>query len=96
MYKSRFANEEIDHLYEAILKLETLEECHRFFEDLCTIKEINDMAQRLTVAKMLVEKIPYQEIVNVTTASTATIARVNKSLIYGADGYNLCFNKLKK
>lgn len=96
MYKSRFTTDEIDHLYEAILKLENLEECHRFFEDLCTIKEIGDMAQRLSVAKMLEEKIPYQEIVNKTKASTATISRVNKSLIYGADGYHLYFDKLKK
>jgi TrpR-related protein YerC/YecD len=96
MYKSRFANEDIDELYADILKLETVEECYRFFEDLCTIKEVQDMSQRLKVAKMLQEKKPYQEIVDVTKASTATISRVNKSLIYGAEGYHLLFKKLEK
>jgi TrpR-related protein YerC/YecD len=96
MYKSRFANEDIDELYADILKLETVEECYRFFEDLCTIKEVQDMSQRLKVAKMLQEKKPYQEIVDVTKASTATISRVNKSLIYGAEGYHLLFKKLEE
>jgi TrpR-related protein YerC/YecD len=96
MYRSKFANEDIDHLYEAILKLETVEECYRFFEDLCTINEVMDMSQRLKVAKMLQDKKPYQEITHETKASTATISRVNKSLIYGAEGYHLIFNKLNK
>jgi TrpR-related protein YerC/YecD len=96
MYRSKFANEDIDHLYEAIIKLETVEECYRFFEDLCTINEVMDMSQRLKVAKMLQEKKPYQEITQETKASTATISRVNKSLIYGAEGYHLIFNKLSK
>ena len=64
MYKSKFSNPDIDQLYEAILSLENEEDCYRFFEDLCTIKEIFDMAQRLKVAKMLRDKRPYQEIVN--------------------------------
>lgn len=93
MYKSRFGNQDIDELYEAVLKLDSIEDCYRFFEDLCTIKEIMDMSQRLKVAKMLNEKKPYQEIVDETKASTATISRVNKSLIYGADGYHLIFDK---
>jgi TrpR-related protein YerC/YecD len=96
MYKSKFANEDIESLYDAILTLETKEECYRFFEDLCTIKEIFDMAQRLNVALLLKEKTPYQEIVKKTNASTATISRVNKSLLYGAEGYHLYFNKAKK
>lgn len=96
MYKSKFLTDDINLLYEAILKLESIEECNMFFEDLCTIKEIQDMAQRLSVAFMLTEKKPYQEIVNITRASTATIARVNKSLLHGADGYKLYFEKLKK
>ena len=96
MYQSKFSNPDIEQLYEAILTLETKEECHRFFEDLCTIKEIFDMAQRLKVATMLKNKRPYTEIVTETKASTATISRVNKSLIYGAEGYHLYFNKIDK
>lgn len=95
MYKSKFATKDIDHLYETVLKLETKEECYRFFEDLCTIKEIFDMAQRLKVAEMLQAKHPYQEIAKETKASTATISRVNKSLLYGAEGYHLIFKKNK-
>ncbi len=94
MYRSKFANQDIDDLFEAVTKLETQEECYRFFEDLCTIKEIFDMSQRLKVAKMLEEKIPYQEIVKETKASTATISRVSKSLTYGADGYRMMLKKL--
>ncbi|MFP4478566.1 MAG: YerC/YecD family TrpR-related protein [Candidatus Izemoplasmatales bacterium] len=94
MYKSRFANKDIDDLFTAILKLENQEECYRFFEDLCTIKEVQDMAQRLKVAKLLQNKVSYQEIANETKASTATISRVNKSLIYGAEGYHLIMKKL--
>ena len=88
-YKSKFANQDIDQLFEAVLKLDTIEECYRFFEDLCTIKEVQDMSQRLRVAKMLNEKHSYQSIVLETKASTATISRVAKSLTYGAEGYPL-------
>ncbi len=95
-YKSKFANQDIDDLFEMMLKLETVEECYRFFEDLCTIKEVFDMAQRLKVAKMLQEKHSYQDIVNETKASTATISRVAKSLTYGAEGYHTLFNKTEK
>lgn len=96
MYRSRFANDDVDELFESMLKLETVEECYRFFEDLCTIKEVLDMAQRLKVAKMLSEKKSYTEIANETKASTATISRVNKSLIYGAEGYHLMFKKVNE
>ncbi|MGD9910323.1 MAG: YerC/YecD family TrpR-related protein [Candidatus Izemoplasmatales bacterium] len=96
MYQSKFASEEIELLFEAILKLENKEECYRFFEDLCTIKEIQDMGQRMKVVKMLDQKVPYQIISNETHASTATISRVNKSLHYGADGYRLILNRLNK
>lgn len=95
-YQSRFSNADIELLFEAILKLENKEECYRFFEDLCTIKEIQDMAQRIHVVKMLDAKIPYQVISNETHASTATISRVNKSLHYGADGYRIILEKLNK
>lgn len=96
MYKSRFANEDIEDLYKDILRLESVEECYRLFEDLCTINEIQDMAQRLKVAKMLQDKKPYQEIVDTTKASTATVSRVNKSLVYGAEGYHLLFKKINQ
>jgi TrpR-related protein YerC/YecD len=95
-YKSKFANKDIDDLFEMMLKLETVEECYRFFEDLCTIKEVFDMAQRLKVAKMLEEKHSYQDIVKETKASTATISRVAKSLTYGAEGYHTLFKKIEK
>lgn len=96
MYKSKFAQKDIDELYEAVLTLETVEECYRFFEDLCTVKEIFDMAQRWKVAKMLEQKKPYHDIVDETSASTATISRVSKCLTYGAEGYQLVINKQKK
>ncbi len=95
MYKSKFHTKDIDDLYKDILKLESVEECYRFFEDLCTIKEIQDMAQRLKVAKMLEDRISYQQIALETKASTATISRVSKSLTYGAEGYKLIFKKDK-
>lgn len=95
-YKSKFAHKDIDELFETILTLENVEECYRFFEDLCTVKEIFDMTQRLKVAKMLEEKHSYQDIVKETKASTATISRVAKSLTYGADGYHVAFNKKHK
>jgi len=94
-YKSKFASEEIDALFKAITSLENEDECYRFFEDVCTIKEVQDMAQRFEVAKMLAEGIPYQQISQKTKASTATISRVSKSLTYGADGYKLIFEKDK-
>ncbi len=96
MYKSKFANADIDYLFENILKLENQEECYRFFEDLCTIKEILDMAQRWKVAKLLNDGVSYQEICRETKASTATISRVSKSLTYGAEGYHLMFHKTEK
>ena len=93
-YQSKYANQDIDGLFDAILQLETREECYRFFEDLCTVKEVQDMAQRLRVAAMLDQRIPYQQISSETHASTATISRVNKALVYGADGYRLILNKI--
>lgn len=80
-------SDDIGRLYEAILKLETPEECYRFFEDLCTIHEIQAMAQRLQVARMLRDGVTYHEIVDRTGASTATISRINRCLLYGAGGY---------
>ena len=76
-----------DELFQAILSLETPEECYRFFEDVCTIKEVQDMAQRLVVAKLLKRGMNYLSISKATGASTATISRVNKCLHYGSGGY---------
>lgn len=85
----------IDFLFKAILSLENIEECYKFFEDLCTVPELKAMAQRIQVAKMLSENKVYSDIVNETGASTATISRVNRSLNYGSDGYSIVFNKVK-
>lgn len=90
---SRIKDENTDFLFECILKLETLEECYAFFEDLCTVPEVKAMAQRTAVAKLLSEKTVYNGIVEKTGASTATISRVNRSLAYGCGGYNIVFNK---
>lgn len=88
--------ESVNHIFEAILTLENKEECYRFFEDVCTVNEILAFAQRYEVAKMLKEKHTYLEIAEKTGASTATISRVNRSLIYGNDGYEMVFERLKK
>lgn len=93
-YESRFKRDDIDKLFQAILMLETEEECYRFFEDICTINEIHAIAQRLEVAKLLNEKKTYSEIEESTGASTATISRINKCLVYGADGYKLVLSKM--
>ncbi len=92
-YKSKFASGDIEVLFDAILKLDNIEECYRFFEDVCTIKEIKDIAQRFEVARLLKDGESYQRISDKTKASTATISRVSKSLSYGADGYKLIFEK---
>ena len=85
-----------DALFEAILSLETVDECYKFFEDACTIKEILDISQRYEVARLLSEKKNYQEISKETGASTATISRVAKCLSYGSDGYALVLERLKE
>ena len=76
-----------DQLFEAILSLDSMEECYEFFEDICTVNELRSLAQRLEVARMLKEGVSYEKIVAVTGASTATISRVKRCLVYGADGY---------
>ncbi|MBQ2271026.1 MAG: hypothetical protein IKT25_02130 [Firmicutes bacterium] len=95
-YQSKFKNKDVDDLFEAILSLENEEECYRFFEDICTIKELQSIAQRLEVAKLLREKKTYSDIEEITKASTATISRINKCLMYGSDGYNLILDRLEK
>lgn len=84
----------IDRLFEAILLLENLEECYRFFEDIATVSELKALAQRLEVAKMLEKDCTYTLIAEVTGASTATISRVKRCLNYGADGYKLVLRRL--
>ena len=93
-YDSKCKKQDIDELFEAILTLENEEDCYRFFEDICTVNEIHAIAQRLQVAKLLSEKKTYTEIESVTKASTATISRINKCLVYGADGYKLVLERL--
>jgi TrpR-related protein YerC/YecD len=86
----------VDQLFSAILSLKTKDECYAFFEDVCTINEILSLAQRFEVAKMLKEGFTYLEISEKTGASTATISRVNRSLIYGSDGYDIVFDRIDK
>ncbi len=93
---AKWHNEMTDRLMKGLADLETPEECYLFFEDLCTIKEIMDMAQRLEVAIMLDAGVNYQEINKKTGVSTATISRVNKCLTYGTGGYKEVMDKLKK
>ena len=88
--------EEINRLFRAILTLQTEEECRCFFDDLCTIKELQDLSQRLEVAVMLSEGKNYQEVSRATGASTATICRVNKCLNYGNQGYTTVLNRINK
>lgn len=86
----------VDHLFQAVLSLESVEECYAFFEDVCTVNELLSLSQRYEVAKMLREKKTYLEIAEQTGASTATISRVNRSLNYGNDGYDMIFERLNK
>ncbi|MDD3278368.1 MAG: YerC/YecD family TrpR-related protein [Lachnospiraceae bacterium] len=88
--------EAVDQLFEAILSLQSQEECYTFFEDVCTINELLSLSQRFEVAKMLRDKKTYLEISDKTGASTATISRVNRSLTYGNDGYEMVFRRLKE
>lgn len=87
--------EVVDHLFEAILSLKDKEECYTFFEDVCTINELMSLSQRFEVARMLRQKKTYLEISEKTGASTATISRVNRSLTYGNDGYEMVFNRME-
>lgn len=83
-----------DYLFAAILTLQTVDDCYNFFEDLCTIKELNEMAKRMCGAKMLSDNKIYTEITEATGLSTATISRINRSLRYGTDGYNAVLERL--
>ncbi len=88
--------EAVDGLFDAIMSLENKEECYIFFEDICTINELLSMSQRFEVARMLREQKTYLEIAEKTGASTATISRVNRSLNYGNDGYDMVLKRINK
>lgn len=89
----KFSYTAFDEFFGAILKLNSVEECRKFFEDVCTIKELQDISQRLEVAKLLRDGKNYQEVSKITGASTATISRVNKCLNYGSGGYALVIDE---
>ena len=86
---------EVDHLFDAILTLKDKEECYTFFEDVCTVNELLSISQRFEVALMLREGRTYLDISEETGASTATISRVNRSLNYGNDGYDMALKRMK-
>ena len=88
--------EKSDILYEAILSLQDLDECKKFFSDLCTVSELRAMSQRFEVALLLSEGMIYNDILQRTGASSATISRVNRSLHYGADGYQAVIPRIKE
>ena len=92
----KLKDEDMDILFRGILKLKTVDECYDFFEDLCTISELRAMVQRFQVARMLDEGRIYSDIVQETGASTATISRVNKCLVYGSDCYRRMLDRLKE
>ena len=94
MYGSKMKSEETDHLFEAILSLKDVEECYRFFDDLCTFSERQAMTQRLQVARMLEEGCTFSQISKEIGVSSATITRVNKCISYGADGYKIALQRL--
>jgi TrpR-related protein YerC/YecD len=95
MYPSKLKSPLIDQLFDVILSLKDHEACYRFFEDVCTVKELQDLATRFEVARLLYEKKSYVEIERITKASSATIARVNRALLYGAEGYQAALKKRK-
>ena len=92
----KLRSEALDNLFEAVLALETREECYAFFEDLCTVPELKAISQRFQVANLLLQNKVYNDIVKETGASTATISRVNRSLTFGSDGYRTVLTKLGK
>ena len=94
--KNSRRNETTDALFDAILSLESREECYAFFEDLCTVTELKAISQRIVVAKMLSDDRVYSDIVKETVASTATISRVNRSLQFGCNGYEKIFERVEE
>lgn len=94
MITKKANNKGVNEVYEAILKLETVDECKKFFRDLCTISELNGMTERFAVAKMVSRKISYREICKKTGSSTATITRVAHWLHHGKGGYKLILERM--
>lgn len=88
-------NPAVDYLFDAILSLQNKDECYAFFDDICTVNEILSLSQRFEVAAMLRSRKTYLEIAEKTGASTATISRVNRSLNYGNDGYDMVFERIE-
>ncbi|MFR4352826.1 MAG: YerC/YecD family TrpR-related protein [Roseburia sp.] len=91
----KLRTEAVDHLFDGILSLQNREECYTFFEDVCTVNELLSLSQRFEVAKMLRDQKTYLDIAEKTGASTATISRVNRSLNYGNDGYDMVFGRMQ-
>ena len=91
----RISSQSLNKLYQVILELETVEECYDFFEDLCTIKELKDLSQRLEVAFLLDRGLSYQAVAAETGVSSATICRVKKCLDYGSGGYRVAIDRAK-
>lgn len=91
----KLRTEAVNHLFDAILSLQNREECYTFFEDVCTVNELLSLSQRFEVAKMLRDEKTYLDIAEKTGASTATISRVNRSLNYGNDGYDMVFARMQ-
>ena len=92
----KIRTEAVDYLFQGILSLKDKEECYTFFEDVCTINEILSLSQRFEVAHMLRQQKTYLDIAEKTGASTATISRVNRSLNYGNDGYDMVFARMQQ
>jgi len=95
MQINKLRGKELDQLFEAVLSLKDMEECYRFFDDLCTVNEIQSLAQRLEVARMLKEGFTYHKIETETGASTATISRVKRCLNYGNDAYEMALDRIR-
>lgn len=96
MQINKLRGKELDQLFESVLSLKDLEECYRFFDDLCTVNEIQSLAQRLEVARMLKEGFTYHKIETETGASTATISRVKRCLNYGNDAYEMALDRIRE
>lgn len=96
MQIDKLRGKELDQLFKSILSLENLEECYLFFDDLCTVNEIQSLSQRLEVARMLREGNTYHKIEKETGASTATISRVKRCLNYGNDAYEMALDRIKE
>lgn len=89
-------NKALDQLFDAVLTLKNKEDCYTFFKDLCTMKELNDMAQRFTAAFLLLDGKTYEQIVKEAEISTATISRINRCIQYGEGGYELAHDRLQE